>query len=72
MNILDYTTESFAYTHPETCAPLPALITSGCGCCSGVLPVTRENLDKAIHEAEEWLEQLRNLQPYDYPEGTFE
>lgn len=67
MNIISYTLESYSLTDPDTGAPLPAFVTKGCGCCSSAIPVTQENIDKAIQEAEEWLETLRSLTPYNYP-----
>ena len=42
---------------------LPALITSGCSCCSSLLPLTQENIALAIKEAEDWIKELKTLVP---------
>lgn len=55
---VQYDPDCYAFLNPA-----PGLRTQGCGCCSSYEPCTQENLDLAIKEAEEWLEQLREIQP---------
>jgi hypothetical protein len=66
MNIIKRTEESFDFTD-DNGKPCPALVTRGCGCCSSSLPVTRENIDKAIAQTREWLAELESMQPVSYP-----
>ncbi len=35
------------------------LKTVGCGCCCDYVEITKESLNEAIEEAEDWLSQLR-------------
>ena len=51
----------------EDCKAYPALVGRGCSCCQTYRRVTRENLDQAIAEAEEWLAKLRATEPVKYP-----
>lgn len=44
---------------------LEGLLTKGCGCCSTTIPLTDNNLKKAIVDAEEWLVFLKSLSPTD-------
>lgn len=72
LNFVSYYPAHYSLTHPDTGEEMPALVTAGCGCCSNALPLTQTNLDAARKEAEEWLETLRGLKPFDYPEGMDE
>lgn len=65
MSIIEYEPESYGLTDIY-CNPLPAFKTRGCGCCSGYKKVTAETIAEAIQEAEEWLAELRSLEPADY------
>lgn len=42
----------------------PKLETKGCGCCSQELPLTKENLDEAIAEAEKFADGLRGIKVF--------
>ena len=64
--IISYESECYSFTDDKGAA-YPALSTKGCGCCSSYLPVTQENINQAILEAEKWLETLKALKPFDYP-----
>jgi len=66
MDIIKRTEESYDFTD-DNGKPYPALITRGCGCCSSALPVTWENIDKAIAQTHEWLEELEAMEPVSYP-----
>lgn len=66
LNIVSYTDESYKFLDPNA-NPHPALETRGCGCCSESLPVTQENIQKAIKEAREWIAFLEGLSPVNYP-----
>ncbi len=69
MYIIDIDQECYSITDLEG-KPYPALVTRGCSCCQGYRRITRENLDEAIKQAEEWLERLRSTDPVDYPDDT--
>ena len=57
--IISYeSSECYTFTDDKG-TPYPALRTKGCGCCSSYLPVTQENINQAILEAEKWLETLK-------------
>ena len=67
--IIRYERPEYSCLYGKDGKPLPGLRTSGCGCCSETIPLTRENIDAAIRDAEELLETLRDLQPisiYEY------
>ena len=65
MTIINYEPKHYGFGDDYS-NQYPALVTKGCGCCSSYLPVTQQNLEQAISEAEEWLETLRSLSPVDY------
>ncbi len=65
---IDLQAECYSITD-ESGQPYPALRTraASCGCCVNHVRVTREHLDLAIAQAKEWLHQLENTEPVDYP-----
>jgi hypothetical protein len=67
LNFISIDQECYSFTDDDG-RPYPALVTRGCGCCAAYRKVTRENLDEAIRQAEEWLAKLRETEPVDYPE----
>ena len=61
--IIRYEPPEYSFLYGKDGEPLPGLRTSGCGCCSKSIPLTRENINAAIRDIEELLETLRDLQP---------
>ncbi len=66
MGIIKREEECYDFTD-DSGKPYPALITRGCGCCAYGLPVTRENIDKAIAQTREWLSEPEAMEPVSYP-----
>jgi hypothetical protein len=49
-------------------APDLTITDDGCGCCSDSQTLTRALLQEAIQEAEEWLAELKAIDPGTLPE----
>ncbi len=60
--IVKFLDEHYGFTD-ENENPLPALRDIGCDCCAKYFPLTEENIQKAIEEAEAWILQLKSLSP---------